>query len=161
MIRASGPALRRAVAGAGGIGRAGPAPGTVASLVAVVSGAGLLALGGRAAVAIAAIAATAAGLACLRKMPEARDDPGWVVIDEFAGQWAAMLWLRRPSAAGLAASFAAFRALDIAKPGPIGWIDRRRGAAGVMLDDVLAGIVASAGLAAASRLGRANRAARR
>ena len=37
-------------------------------------------------------------------------------------------------------AFALFRLLDIAKPGPIGWLDREvEGGLGVMLDDVVAG----------------------
>ena len=76
-------------------------------------------------------------------------DPGWVVIDEFAGQWIAMLpmtlvpdgaVLNPPS---ILLSFVAFRALDILKPGPVGWADRQEGAAGIMADDVIAGVLAA------------------
>jgi phosphatidylglycerophosphatase A len=43
--------------------------------------------------------------------------------------------------------FAAFRAFDIVKPWPIREIDHGiRGGAGIMLDDVLAGILAALGL---------------
>jgi phosphatidylglycerophosphatase A len=31
--------------------------------------------------------------------------------------------------------------LDVAKPGPIGWADRQSGAAGIMADDVIAGVI--------------------
>ena len=38
--------------------------------------------------------------------------------------------------------FLLFRALDIAKFGPIGWAERNfRGGAGVMMDDVVAGVI--------------------
>ena len=70
-------------------------------------------------------------------------DPGWVVIDEFAGQWIALLGLTRVSVLGLTAAFALFRLLDVLKPGPIGWADRQSGAAGVMADDVIAGAIAA------------------
>ena len=70
-------------------------------------------------------------------------DPGWVVIDEFAGQWLALFGLARASFAGLLAAFLIFRVLEIAKPGPIGWADRQHGAAGVMADDVIAGAIAA------------------
>ena len=68
-------------------------------------------------------------------------DPGWVVIDEFAGQWLALFGLAHASLAGLLAAFLIFRVLDIAKPGPIGWADRQKSAAGVMADDVIAGAI--------------------
>lgn len=43
--------------------------------------------------------------------------------------------------------FILFRLLDILKPWPISWLDRRvDGAWGIMLDDVVAGLVANAGL---------------
>ena len=70
------------------------------------------------------------------------DDPGWVVIDEVAGQCLALLALPRPSWAGAALAFAVFRVLDILKPGPIGWADRQGGAWGIMADDLIAGFVA-------------------
>jgi phosphatidylglycerophosphatase A len=42
---------------------------------------------------------------------------------------------------GLLAAFFIFRLLDVAKPGPIGWADRQSGAAGIMADDVIAGVI--------------------
>lgn len=73
-------------------------------------------------------------------------DPGWVVIDEIAGQWIAMLPLPRASLVGCALAFALFRLFDIAKPGPVGWVDRRHGAWAVMGDDVVAGALAACGV---------------
>lgn len=73
----------------------------------------------------------------------AHDDPGWVVIDEIAGQMLALLGLHRISLAGLALAFALFRLFDILKPGPIGWADRQGGAIGIMADDLLAGGLAA------------------
>ena len=64
-------------------------------------------------------------------------------MDEFAGQWIALLGLARPSLLGLAAAFLLFRLLDITKPGPIGWADRQGGPAGVMADDLIAGAIAA------------------
>ena len=49
--------------------------------------------------------------------------------------------LRDVSAVGLLAAFFIFRLLDVTKPGPIGWADRREGAAGIMADDVIAGAI--------------------
>ena len=86
----------------------------------------------------------------------AEGDPGWIVVDEFAGMWIAMLPLAllAPGAewnlASLLLAFIAFRVLDIAKPGLVGWADRQAGAAGVMADDVVAGLLA-AGLVAVAQ----------
>jgi phosphatidylglycerophosphatase A len=91
----------------------------------------------------------ATGLPWRKVAKERGDDPGWVVIDEIAGQLCALLLLPGPSWAGLLAAFAMFRLLDIAKPGPIGWLDRQGGALGIMADDVLAGLVAGALVGAA------------
>jgi len=69
-------------------------------------------------------------------------DPGWVVIDEVAGQCLALLALPRPSWGGVALAFVLFRVFDITKLGPIGWADRQGGAWGIMADDLIAGFVA-------------------
>ena len=134
--------IARALASLGPVGRAGPAPGTVASAVAVVAGAALMRASPRA-LWLAALLSLPVGWASVRRTAGADEDPGWIVIDELAGQWIAMLGLRGPGIAGLLASFAAFRALDILKPGPVGWADRRRGALGVMGDDAVAGALAA------------------
>jgi phosphatidylglycerophosphatase A len=71
-------------------------------------------------------------------------DDGAIVIDEFVGQWLALLALpQEPLLA--AAGFGLFRLFDIWKPGPIRFLERRLGGAlGVMADDVLAGLIAAA-----------------
>lgn len=69
-------------------------------------------------------------------------DHGGIVWDEFIGMWLAMLavplgwqWLL--------AGFVLFRIFDIAKPWPIGWLDKKvSGGFGIMIDDVLAGLYA-------------------
>ncbi len=131
-------------------GYAPKAPGTAGSLVGVALGAGLLAVSPWALLG-ATILATAGGVLAITRatgLPlrartkAATDDPGWIVIDEIAGQFCALLLLPRPSWAGVALAFVLFRALDIRKPGPIGWADRTGGAAGIMADDVLAGLFA-------------------
>ena len=143
--------LPRLIAGAGGIGRFPWAPGTLASLVAAVAGAALLHASPWL-LAVAAVAATLAGIWAIGAAGAGEADPGWVVIDEVAGQWITLLALPRPTAWGVAAAFLLFRLLDIAKPGPIGWADRRHGALAVMGDDVIAGIVGAAALLAARAL---------
>ncbi len=69
-------------------------------------------------------------------------DPPSVVWDEIVGVMIAMIGIA-PSLATVIAGFLAFRLFDIWKPWPIGWIDRRvPGGLGIMLDDVIAGLMA-------------------
>lgn len=83
-----------------------------------------------------------------------RADDGRIVIDEIVGQLIALAPLRvlAPAAglgssaelAGLVTAFVAFRCLDIGKPGPVGWAERKfKGGLGVMMDDVVAGVLAA------------------
>ena len=68
-------------------------------------------------------------------------DPKEVVWDEMTGYLIAMAAAPR-SLAWAAAGFVLFRLFDIIKPGPVGWADRRfGGGVGIMLDDLLAGIL--------------------
>ena len=65
-------------------------------------------------------------------------DPGGVVIDEIVA-FLLVLWVVPTTGWAWAAAFGLFRFFDIAKPWPIGWLDRRvRGGLGVMLDDLAA-----------------------
>ncbi|MGY6518306.1 MAG: phosphatidylglycerophosphatase A family protein [Lysobacteraceae bacterium] len=69
-------------------------------------------------------------------------DPGAVVIDEWVGLWIA-LFLVPAGWPWALLGLVAFRFFDILKPWPIGWLDRRvKGGFGVMVDDVLAGLMA-------------------
>ena len=137
----------RFVASGAGTGFAPFAPGTVASAIAIPLGAGLFWLSPWLLAAVAAVA-TVGGVWAIQAAG-IDDDPGWVVIDEFAGQWVAMLGLGALSPLGLAAAFVLFRLFDITKPGPVGWADRRHDAVGVMADDIIAGAMAAAILVAA------------
>lgn len=75
-------------------------------------------------------------------------DPGAFVFDEFVGQWIALIPVLLAPWWTVAAGFVLFRLLDIAKPWPVRWADRRVGGGlGVMLDDVLAGALAALALA--------------
>jgi len=130
--------VARLVASGCGTGFAPVAPGTVASLAALVIGAALLAVSA-ACLVIACGFAVLGGLWAIRR-ERATNDPNWVVVDEFAGQWITMLGLGSVTPTGLAAAFLLFRSLDVAKPGPIGWADRQHGSFGVMADDVIAGL---------------------
>lgn len=131
----------RSIAAVFGCGRFPWAPGTAASLLALPLGWGLMELPPLVLV-LAIVLASLGGLWAIHAA-RVEGDPGWVVIDEVAGQWVALLGLARPSLAGLAAAFLVFRLLDIAKPGPVGWADRQPGAAGIMADDLIAGALAA------------------
>jgi phosphatidylglycerophosphatase A len=75
------------------------------------------------------------------------DDPQEVVLDEWLGCLIALAFV--PWHPGwVLAAFALFRLFDIWKPGPIRRVhDRLHGGAGVMGDDVLAGLLAGVLLA--------------
>ena len=141
------PSLARLIAGACGVGHVPWAPGTFASLVAAGLG-GLLLGVSPWLLAAEALAAIVGGVWAIGAAQAGAGDPGWVVIDEFAGQWLTLLALPRPTLPGLIVAFLLFRVLDIAKPGPIGWADRRAGPLAVMGDDVLAGVAGAAILVA-------------
>jgi phosphatidylglycerophosphatase A len=70
-------------------------------------------------------------------------DHGGIVWDEFVGYWITM-FMAPTGWIWIVVGFALFRLLDILKPWPIGWIDKQvNGGLGIMLDDVLAGIMAA------------------
>ncbi len=129
----------RLVASGFGTGLAPVAAGTVGTFAALLLGLGLMRLSPWA-LPIAAVVATFGGVWAVSACGAGGDDPGWVTIDEFAGQWIGMLALsRQPTWWGVGIAFVVFRIIDITKPGPVGWADRQKTAAGVMGDDVIAG----------------------
>ena len=70
-----------------------------------------------------------------------KDDPSEIVIDEWVGQWIA-LWLIPHSFYWGFASFVFFRFFDISKLGPVKGMDDIKSGTGIMMDDVVAGILA-------------------
>lgn len=121
------------------------APGSWGSLAALPfawiivkeGGPGLLAL---AALAVFALGCWASDIALRETQSK---DPGWIVIDEVAGQWLTLL-AAPASLLGYAAGFVLFRFFDIWKPWPVAWADRRlEGGFGVMADDMLAAVYAA------------------
>ena len=73
------------------------------------------------------------------------EDPGRVVSDEFAGMWAACLFLPK-TWVWLLIAFLLFRALDIIKPLGIRRLEKIPGGIGIVADDLAAGLLAAAGL---------------
>jgi phosphatidylglycerophosphatase A len=132
--------LARFIAAGFGTGYVPVAAGTVASAAAALSGAVLL-QASPLLLALAALLATAGGYIAVQRAG-VKGDPGWVVIDEFAGQWITLLALTRPTMLGVIAAFLLFRLFDITKLGPVGWADRQHGPFGIMADDFIAGIIA-------------------
>jgi phosphatidylglycerophosphatase A len=70
-----------------------------------------------------------------------RKDPGFVVIDEVAGQWITLLLCPTDWRHG-AIAFALFRLFDITKPFPIRRIEGLPAGWGIVFDDVGAGLYA-------------------
>lgn len=70
-------------------------------------------------------------------------DHGGIVWDEFVGYWITM-FMAPTGLVWALVGFVLFRLLDIFKPWPIKWADKElKGGIGIMLDDVLAGIMAA------------------
>lgn len=134
-----------------GIGRLGPGPGTWASLATVL----LWWIAARAVpfsrptVAITvAVIVTAIGIPASTRVARESGvhDPGFVVIDEVAGQMlpliiAPLAWKY------LLLSFILFRCFDILKPPPLRALERLPEGVGIMVDDIGAGFYAFAVLA--------------
>ena len=68
-------------------------------------------------------------------------DPGFVVIDEVAGQWIALVGSPADWRHGLIA-LVLFRLFDITKPFPVRRFERLPGGWGIVFDDVAAGLYA-------------------
>jgi phosphatidylglycerophosphatase A len=72
------------------------------------------------------------------------DDPSMIVADEVVGQWIALIpWTTYAGIPHAIIAFVAFRFFDIVKVWPASVLERQKGGAGVMLDDVIAGIYAN------------------
>ena len=136
----------------GGCGLVRYAPGTVGTLLGVaiwwlaLADLDLLA---RAAIAAGAFAAGVAATDRVSKRHGLGDEPA-IVLDEIVGCWVALVAAPK-SLLWVAAGFALFRVADIVKPWPVSWADRSiKGGLGIMLDDMLAGLLAAGILAVAA-----------
>ncbi len=142
-----------------GVGHLRPAPGTWGSAVALALGIAAYQAGAGWMVPAGAVLATVLGFWAVPGAIAGQDnqDPSEIVIDEVAGQLLALSFtvipLMRHGAPdllfgawpGWVAPFLLFRLFDIWKPWLVGRADRRGDAAGVMLDDLWAGLFAGIG----------------
>lgn len=69
-----------------------------------------------------------------------RKDPQIVVVDEVLGQWLTFAGATRLNWRSLVLGLILFRIFDILKPPPIRLIERIPGGAGIVLDDMMAGV---------------------
>lgn len=128
-----------------GTGLAPYGPGTWGAVLALPVAWGLHLAGSAAYAAVTCIIAVAGVWICghAARRLGVHDHPG-INLDEVAGQLVACAMAPLDWRWFLLA-FVLFRVFDIAKPWPIGWLDRRlKGGAGIMADDLAAGVVAGA-----------------
>jgi phosphatidylglycerophosphatase A len=130
-----------------GAGFGKPGPGTYGSVAAVLlwyaAAHALLPAHLGLETALAAVLVTAIGIpaSTIAARESGRKDPGFVVIDEVAGQLIALIAVR-PDWQHAAISLILFRLFDIFKPWPIRKLEALPEGTGIMLDDVAAGIFA-------------------
>jgi len=69
-----------------------------------------------------------------------KKDPQIVVVDEVLGQWLTLAGAQRLNWRSLLIGFVLFRIFDILKPPPVRQLERVPGGAGIVLDDMMAGV---------------------
>lgn len=80
-------------------------------------------------------------------------DHGSIVWDEFIGMWITLMAIPVLNGWWVLAGFVIFRIFDIWKPWPIRWFDKNvHGGMGIMVDDIIAGVVSAAVLYGAALL---------
>jgi phosphatidylglycerophosphatase A len=132
-----------------GMGKLRPGPGTWGSAAAVLIwfGASRLIPPAWQAASLAGMAGlvTAAGIPAATRVARASGvkDPQFVVVDEVAGQWIALLFAP-VSWKSLLAGFILFRGFDILKPPPVRQLENLPEGTGIVVDDLAAGLYALA-----------------
>lgn len=137
------------------------APGTWGTVGALIVAIPLLSLGFVPFLIITILACFLGNAICGRtsELMGGHDNPH-IVWDEWAGMWLTLLPLsyigiangsfwqnitQIPTIVAIIIAFILFRFFDIIKPAPIGWADKKvAGGLGIMLDDIVAGIMAAA-----------------
>jgi len=147
--------IARLVATAGGAGYSPIAPGTCGTIVAVPLTWALADVPLFAYVGIVVGVTLAAIVAASRAdLAWGTHDSGRIVIDEVAGYLTTMALVPRDAPWVLAVGFVVFRFFDIVKPPPVRWLDENLpGGAGVVLDDVAAGVMGAAVMVGLAELG--------
>ena len=127
----------------GSIGYLRPAPGTIGSLVALVTGY-LIARFSLGVLVAAILAISIVGIFAAERYGQitGKKDASEVIIDEVAGQWIPLVIIPIEIEWYIAA-FLLFRFFDISKIGPVGHAEKFTGGVGVMADDLVAGIMAA------------------
>ena len=136
------------------IGHLRPAPGTWGSLAALLLGYVIVQTAGVFGLCMGIMITCIMGWWATAAQTKGKDDhdPSEIVIDEVAGQWIAILPIAMwPHAYEISIwywflAFAGFRMFDIIKPGLVGWADRQVSPIGVMLDDIIAGLMTAAAI---------------
>jgi phosphatidylglycerophosphatase A len=129
-------------------GKAPFAPGTFGTLAGIPVGIVVAVLSAYAGIATAALAVIAFIVFAVVIAEDAvailnDKDPGCVVIDEIAGLLVACIGIDM-NFASLAGAVLLFRFFDILKPFPANFVEKKLpGGAGVVLDDIIAGIMAN------------------
>ena len=146
-IRVASSPLALFVATGAGAGYAPVAPGTFGSAVGVLLFP-LIGLFGSWLYLLAVLALLSSGVWAAEEAERIfeRKDDGRIVIDEIVGQlltYAPLVILEIPvGLLWIVTGFVLFRGFDIWKPGPARWAEHSlAGGAGVMLDDVIAGLM--------------------
>jgi phosphatidylglycerophosphatase A len=137
-----------------GAGLLRPAPGTWGTLFGWAVYAAFAPLTGAAGWALITLATFFVGALAAHKTGEdlGRQDHGAIVIDEIVAIWVVLLMLPATFTAQ-ALGVLAFRVFDIAKPPPVGAMDRRlKSGFGAMLDDLVAAFYALLAAAVVVRL---------
>lgn len=137
------------------------APGTWGTVGALIVAIPLLSLGFVPFLMITILACFLGNAICGRtsELMGGHDNPH-IVWDEWAGMWLTLLPLsymgiangsfwqnitQIPTIVAIIIAFILFRFFDIIKPPPIGWADKKvAGGLGIMLDDIIAGVMAAA-----------------
>ena len=133
------------IATGGGLGKIPIAPGTFGTLAGILFVLGFNKLGPKYETIFVVVFIIFAIL--ISDMAEAilkQKDPGCIVIDEIAGYVVTMVGISL-SLNTIVAGFILFRFFDIIKPFPVKYFERNfKGGSGIVLDDLVAGILSSA-----------------
>ncbi len=126
-----------------GVGKVEFFPGTVASLITCILLYPMLKLSlGVKIIFIFVLALVGVYVSGYTESQIGEEDPSSIIIDEVVGQFITLMFLPHPSLFSVAVGFFLFRALDIFKPFPIGYVEKRlRGGLGIMMDDIVAGVI--------------------